>query len=236
MPHTIESVTNQTLTDWEWVICDDGSTDNSREILSHINDERVKVIFLKENKGAGHARNEALAQATGAYITFIDADDYWYPTFLEEMTQFMRQNEAELAYCSYARCDENLTPILSDFRADTVVTFSNLLKTCRLSLLSSMYNCERVGKIYFPVGTKREDHVMWLELLKRIPAGQPYPKTLAKYRMHSSSTSRRKTSVIKDQYLVYKNHMNFNVLKSFYYTVLWAMNGFMKYAKFLNKK
>jgi hypothetical protein len=88
--------------------------------------------------------------------------------FLEEMIRFMKSERIELAYSTYSRCDENLNATkIGDFEADTIVTFSNLLKTCRLSLLSSMYDSERVGKFYFPEGTKREDHVMWLELLKK---------------------------------------------------------------------
>lgn len=235
LPETITSVTNQTFADWEWIICDDGSTDASREILAKIQDPRVKVLYSKKNLGAGNARNEALKEATGDFITFIDADDYWHPTFLEEMTNFMTENHAELAYCNYSRCDENMNPTIGDFKADKVVTFNNLLKTCRLSLLSSMYSCKRIGKIYFPTGTKREDHVMWLEVLKKIPQGLPYPKTLAKYRMHSNSISRKKQSIVKDQYLVYKKHMKFSTLKSLYYTCLWAINGFIKYSKIFNR-
>lgn len=234
LPETIASVTQQSFRDWEWIICDDNSKDHSKEILNSIEDPRVKVLFSKNNQGAGNARNKALKVATGNYITFIDADDYWYPTFLEEMVSFMKENKAELAYCGYSRCDDQMNPILADFKADKTVNFNNLLKTCRLSLLSSMYCTQRIGKTYFPTGTKREDHVMWLELLKKIPKGLPYPKTLAKYRMHSNSTSRHKHSIIKDQYLVYRKHMGFSTIKSLYYTLLWATNGFIKYSKWFN--
>jgi len=146
----------------------------------------------------------------------------------------MKKEKAEIAYSNYARCNEDLTPQIEDFKADKVVTFNNLLKTCRLSLLSSMYDSARVGKEYFPEGSKREDHVMWLNLLKKIPEGKPLPKTMAKYRMHQSSVSRNKKNIIKDQYLVYKDHMKYSTIKSLYYTANWALNGFMKYSKLFN--
>lgn len=146
----------------------------------------------------------------------------------------MKSENAELAYCTYARCDENLQPKIADFVADIPVTFDNLLKTCRLSLLASMYDSKRVGKFYFPEESKREDHVMWLNLLKEIPVGQPLPLCLAKYRMREGSISRRKTDIMKDQYLVYKDFMGFSTLKSWYYTAHWAFNGFKKYSKFFN--
>ncbi len=234
LEETYQSVINQTFTDWQWLITDDCSIDNSVEIIKKWNDPRIILIQAEKNGGAGHARNLSLEKAAGRFITFLDADDLWDPNFLEEMVGFMKRESAELAYSNYARCDENMVPQIEDFKADKVVTFDNLLKTCRLSLLSSMYDSHRVGKEFFPVGSKREDHVMWLNLLKKIPEGKPLPKTLAKYRMHASSVSRKKTNIMKDQYLVYRDFMNFSTLKSMYYTANWAINGFKKYSKFFN--
>ena len=234
LPDTINCVLNQSFNDWEWIITDDNSQDNSVEIISQICDSRIKIIASKSNLGAGHARNLSLENASGRYITFLDADDYWNPEFLSEMVNFLKTKNIELAYSSYARCNENLVPQIEDFKADIPVTYDNLLKTCRLSLLSSMYDSKRTGKEFFPEGSKREDHVMWLNLLKKIPAGYPLPKTMSKYRMHSSSISRQKRNIIKDQYLVYKNYMGFSTLKSMYYTANWALNGFLKYSKLFN--
>lgn len=234
LEETIQSVLNQTFKDWEWIITDDKSQDNSVEIINKHQDSRIILIEAKKNGGAGHARNLSLEKATGRYITFLDADDFWEPNFLKEMINFMKNENAELVYCTYARCDENLQPKIADFEADIHVNFENLLKTCRLSLLASMYDSARVGKEYFPEGSKREDHVMWLNLLKKIPEGKPLKKTLAKYRMREGSVSRKKTNIMKDQYLVYKDFMEFSTLKSLYYTANWAFNGFKKYSKIFN--
>ncbi len=234
LQQTVDSVLNQTFTDWEWLITDDKSTDHSVEIIRKVNDERIKLTVAEKNGGAGHARNLSLEKASGRFITFLDADDFWEPNFLEEMVSFMKKENAELAYSNYSRCDENLIPKIEDFKADKNVTFNNLLKTCRLSLLSSMYDSQRVGKEFFPERSKREDHVMWLNLLKKIPVGKPLPKTMAKYRMHASSISRKKTNIMLDQYLVYKDYMKFSTLKSMYYTANWAFNGFKKYSKLFN--
>lgn len=203
LEETIQSVLNQNFQDWEWCITDDCSTDNSVELIQKYNDPRIKLIVAEKNGGAGHARNLSLEKATGRFITFLDADDFWEPDFLKEMVSFMKSENAEMAYSNYARCDENLQPKIADFVADKEITFNNVLKTCRPSLLSSMYDSQRVGKEYFPEGSKREDHVMWLNLLKKIPVGKPLPKTMAKYRMRASSVSRNKNHIIKDQYLVY---------------------------------
>ena len=234
LPETISSVLNQTFSDWEWLITDDCSSDNSVEIIKKVDDPRIILTVSENNSGAGNARNLALAKASGRFITFLDADDFWEPNFLEEMVSFMKKENCEIAYSNYARCDESLNPKIADFKAEKIVTFGNLLKTCRLSLLSSMYDSKRVGKEYFPAESKREDHVMWLNLLIKIPVAKPLNKTMAKYRMHGSSVSRKKTNIMKDQYLVYKDHMKFSTLKSLYFTGNWALNGFLKYSKIFN--
>ncbi|MDN4012913.1 MULTISPECIES: glycosyltransferase family 2 protein [Chryseobacterium] len=232
---TIQSVLNQTYENWEWLISDDRSKDDTVDLIRKYNDPRIKLHVLEKNGGAGNARNKSLERAEGRYIAFLDSDDFWYPEYLEEMIGFMDKNNAELVYCNYSRCDEHtMEPILKDFEADKIVTFSNLLKTCRLAPVSTMYDTKRVGKFFFPVKSKREDHVMWLNLLKKIPKGYPLNKTLAKYRMRENSVSRKKKNIIRDQYLVYKDFMGFSVTKSLYYTANWAFNGFLKYSKIFN--
>lgn len=232
---TIQSVLNQTYENWEWLISDDRSKDDTVDLIRKYNDPRIKLHVLEKNGGAGNARNKSLERAEGRYIAFLDSDDFWYPEYLEEMIGFMDKNNAELVYCNYSRCNEHtMEPILKDFEADKIVTFSNLLKTCRLAPVSTMYDTKRVGKFFFPVKSKREDHVMWLNLLKKIPKGYPLNKTLAKYRMRENSVSRKKKNIIRDQYLVYKDFMGFSVTKSLYYTANWAFNGFLKYSKIFN--
>jgi len=232
---TIHSVFSQTYENWEWLITDDLSKDNTVEILQKYTEPRIKLQVLEQNGGAGNARNKSLERAKGRYIAFLDSDDLWHPEYLETMINYMTENNAELVYCNYSRCSEyTMEPILKDFEADTVVTFSNLLKTCRLAPVSTMYDTKRTGKFFFPVKSKREDHVMWLNLLKEIPKGYPLEQTLAKYRMRENSVSRKKKNIIKDQYLVYKDFMGFSTIKSLYYTANWAINGFLKYSKFFN--
>lgn len=232
---TIQCVLNQTYDNWEWLITDDLSRDNTVAIVQKYRDPRIKLQVLEQNGGAGNARNKSLERAQGRYIAFLDSDDLWQPEYLETMVSYMEEYNAELVYCNYSRCDEHtMQPVLKDFQADKIVTFSNLLKTCRLAPVSTMYDTKRTGKFFFPVKSKREDHVMWLNLLKEIPRGYPLQKTLAKYRMRQNSVSRKKKNIIRDQYLVYKDFMGFSTAKSLYYTANWALNGFLKYSKIFN--
>ncbi|WP_312322940.1 glycosyltransferase family 2 protein, partial [Soonwooa sp.] len=94
---TISSVLSQTLTDWEWIITDDKSSDKTTEIIEQHKDSRIILIKAEKNGGAGHARNLSLEKASGRFITFLDADDFWEPNFLEEMVNFMKKEKAEIA-------------------------------------------------------------------------------------------------------------------------------------------
>lgn len=82
---TVESVLRQTFDDYELVIIDNGSNDGSSEIVASFTDPRIRIVRLEENVGVSNARNKGVELSTAPYITFLDADDWWEPTFLEEM-------------------------------------------------------------------------------------------------------------------------------------------------------
>ncbi|SMC26341.1 Glycosyltransferase involved in cell wall bisynthesis [Desulfacinum hydrothermale DSM 13146] len=94
----LESVTGQTHGAVELIVVDDGSTDESRDILAQY--PRVKVL-RQDRQGPYPARNLGLKVATGEYVAFLDADDYWAPTFLEEMLAALQGTDAALAYCGW---------------------------------------------------------------------------------------------------------------------------------------
>ncbi|MCH7785011.1 MAG: glycosyltransferase family 2 protein, partial [Bacteroidetes bacterium] len=83
---TIQSVLNQTFTDFELLIVNDGSTDNSLKIAQSFNDKRLKLISI-ENSGVSLARNTGIKAAKHNWIALLDADDWWAPTFLEEFIE-----------------------------------------------------------------------------------------------------------------------------------------------------
>lgn len=98
LEETIQSVLNQSFTDWEWLITDDCSTDNSIEIIQKYPDKRIHLTIATSNGGAGKTRNTSLEKATGRFITFLDSDDFWEPDFLAKMIGFMKSENVELAY------------------------------------------------------------------------------------------------------------------------------------------
>lgn len=89
---TVESVLGQTFTDYELIIIDNGSTDDSSKIVAGFTDSRIRIVRLEENVGVSNARNKGVSLSTAPYITFLDADDWWEPTFLEEMARLIERH------------------------------------------------------------------------------------------------------------------------------------------------
>lgn len=135
---TIESVLAQTYPHWEMLIVDDGSKDDSPEIVGAYSarDPRIKLI-RQPNSGSAAARNNALRRARGRYICFLDADDLWDPEFLARQIAFIQEKAAGLVYASYRRINECGDEILRPFIVPERVDYKGLLKTCSISCLTA---------------------------------------------------------------------------------------------------
>lgn len=104
---TINSVIAQTYSNWELIIVDDCSTDNTDEIVKSINDNRIIYLKNETNSGAAISRNKALREAKGRWIAFLDSDDLWKNDKLEKQIKFMKENNCYFSYTNYIEIDEN---------------------------------------------------------------------------------------------------------------------------------
>ena len=188
---TIKSVQQQTFSDWEIIVIDDGSTDSTLEILKGIVDERLKV-FSYENGGVSVARNRGLAHSAGEFIAFLDADDLWTPDYLELHLAALKQHpEADVAYCWTARIDEK-----GDFLSTKPPVFfqgnvyPQLLVKSFLdcgSLLIRQQAIQSVGE-FDPCLKLGEDWDYWLRLARHSHFVL-IPKVQLLYRQWSDSTT-----------------------------------------------
>ena len=103
---TIESVLAQTYTNWELIIVDDCSTDNTDEVVAAFSDERIRYLKNEKNSGAAVSRNYALREARGRWIAFLDSDDLWHPEKLEKQIIFMESGDYSFSYTDYIQIDE----------------------------------------------------------------------------------------------------------------------------------
>ena len=226
---TIESVLNQTYKNWEMLIFNDKSKDNSLKIIKKYSekDERIKVVDSKENVGVVAARNKLIEIATGEFIAFLDADDYWKQNKLEKQIKFMRKNNASISCTEYTRVTEDEKEI-NDIIIKEIITYEDMLKNNYLGCLTVIYNANKLGKRYFKERKKNEDYVLWLEIVKETKIIFGLKENLAFYRVLNNSRSSNKIKVAKDRWEVYRKIERLSLLKSIYYFLQYVIRALKK--------
>ncbi len=227
---TIQSVLNQTYQNWEMIIVDDVSPDNSNKIIEQYvkKDSRIKLIKLEKNSGPAVARNKAIEEAKGRYIAFLDADDLWKSEKLEKQIKFMQENNLAFTYGSYDLMDENGKG-LGTFITKEKISYKEMLKTCSVGCLTALYDTQKLGKVYMPLILKRQDYGLWLRILKEIKTTQGILEPLATYRILKNSVSSNKFKAAQYQWKIYREVEKLNVFFSFYYFIHYVINGIIKY-------
>uniref|UniRef100_UPI0040471A0E glycosyltransferase family 2 protein n=1 Tax=Flavobacterium sp. TaxID=239 RepID=UPI0040471A0E len=228
---TIQSVQNQTYQNWEMIIIDDGSSDETESVVFAIiqNDNRIQFHKLTQNSGPAVARNTGIEKASGNYMTFIDADDIWFATFIENNIKTINETGIPFVFSSYRRANEQLEFVFSDFIVPQKVSYTDILKSNSISCLTAFLDIKKLGKKYMPLIRKRQDMGLWLNYLKLIPFAYGIQEAQAIYRIRENSLSRKKSDLIKYQWQFYRDIEKLTIFQSFYYMLHWMYRGFMKY-------
>lgn len=228
---TIASVQNQTYQNWEMIIVDDGSVDNTAAIVVEMAKEDPRIIFIRmsQNSGPAKARNAGIEKVSGKYMTFLDADDIWFPEFISSSIDTIFKNNVFFVFSSYRRSNEELEFVYSDFIVPQKVTYTDILKTNSISCLTAFIDIEKLGKKRMPDIFKRQDMGLWLQYLKEIPYAYGIQQPLAIYRIRENSLSRNKSKLLKYQWKFYREVEHLSILKSAYYMINWMYKGFFKY-------
>lgn len=232
---SINSVLNQTHQNFELIIVDDCSTDNTDEIIAGIKDERIKYIKNEKNSGAAVSRNRALREAKGKWIAFLDSDDVWLPEKLEKQIAFMKKNGYKFSYTEYEEIDEesNLTGV--QVTGPKKITKAGMYNYCWPGCLTVMYDADAVGLIQIANLKKNNDYAMWLKAIDKVDC-YLFPEKLAKYRIRRGSISRHsKLKLIKHHYLLYKVGEGRNCVSSSILTVRNLFFGVMKKIFYVKK-
>lgn len=166
---TIDSVQAQTYKNWEMIIVDDCSTDNTKEIVEQYqkHDSRIQYYRLTNNSGAAEARNEALRRANGRWIAFLDSDDLWTPEKLEHQIRFMNDNGYSFSYHEYEEIDEDSQKLGIYVSGKKHVGKFDMFACCWPGCLSVMYDSEKIGLIQIENIKKNNDTALWLKAIKK---------------------------------------------------------------------
>lgn len=226
---TITSVIEQRFMDWELIVIDDCSTDDSIRIIQEFvqKDSRVNLVKLSRNSGVSAARNSGINVARGRYIAFLDSDDIWHPCKLDRQLSFMKRGGHVFTFSAYEKVDEN-GKIFGHIGVPNRVSYRDLLKTNYIGCLTVMYDSRFFGKVIMPESTKREDLVTWLQLLKVAEFAYGMNEMLAQYRVHSSQSSSRKLSMARENWRVYREIEGLDLLNSIYCFINYSARGFLR--------
>lgn len=216
---TVESVQNQSYPNWEIILVDDASTDNTVTIINEFAqvDNRIKIIELEKNSGNGFARNVALDKANGRYIAFLDADDLWFPLKLEKQIKFLKDKNLPFTFSFYEWIGEEGNVLNKKIEAPLKLTYQELFFCNYIGNLTAIYDVDFFGKITIEATQKRQDWRLWLTILKQIKEAKPVPESLAYYRIRKDSISSSKFKLIKHNFGVYRRFHGFNFMVSCIY-------------------
>ena len=229
---TIESVIRQRHKDWEMLIVDDGSKDESEKIIRrYVNmDPRIRYIY-QENAGSAAARNHGIKEAKGRYIALLDADDLWDENFLSEQLKFMKKKKAICVCCSYRMIDEGSNILSKTTKSKAVITVDDMMVRNYIGCLTGLYDVQRYGKIYLREELKsiRDDYAYWLDIVKLEGKAYGNDKVLASYRVMSSTTTGNKYKLLGKQYAFYRNYLKLSRIRSIRNVLLWGWDGLCRF-------
>lgn len=232
LKETLDSIIAQTYKNWELIITDDGSTDNTLLILEEYSKKESRINFYKSasNLGSGLARNNSIKIAKGRYITFIDSDDIWLPNKLLNHIKFMQKNNLVFSHASYGYINENGDRIKNIFKVSgSKIGYKDLLKRTEISCLTAIYDQFEIGKFYMSSDRRRQDYFLWLSILKAGHYSLGYNKVESFYRLHDGQVKKINFKFLIDHFTFLRQRQKLSVLTSFYYLLIYIYSSIKRY-------
>lgn len=230
---TIESVLAQTYTDWEMIIVDDCSTDDSPRIIKSYmeKDDRIKYIRTSEATGSPSIpRNIGMDYAAGEYVAFLDADDIWLKDKLKSQLDYANRYNVNFLYSYYEKMTWDGKRNNRIVRTKKISSYQDLLKTCHIPLLTTILKRDIIGDIKFKQ-IPQEDYNFWLDILKQGHKAYNICEVTSIYRESGNSRSANKFHMFKGHWNVIRNHQKIHLPAAVYYMFTFSLYGFLKYIK-----
>lgn len=226
----LASVRAQTLTDWEAIIIDDASTDDSLTLLAPVlrADPRLHLLRQPKNSGAGPARNAGIAKARGRFVAFLDADDQWHPEKLARQTGWMQTGGLTLTATAYRRLDSRTGREVL-FGLPALIDYHRMLKTNLMGFSTVVYDRTRLGPRTIPDLPRRQDFAFLLGLLQELPHAHGLNEVLTTYSHGHASLSSHKGRAARDTWAVYRQHLQLGLLPSLWYFTHYAGRALLRH-------
>jgi len=230
---TIESAQAQTVGDWELLIADDCSTDQTTSVVDRYaaRDPRVKLIRQPRNGGPALARQAAIDRAQGRFLAFLDSDDLWLPAKLERQIAFAQKNRAALSYTAFRRIDEAGSTIGRLIRVPDSLTYEQLLKNTSIATLTALVDRDIAGSVAIE-NEPYDDFCLWLSILKRGHVAHGLNEDLARYRVRDVSVSSRRLRSAAWVWHIYRDVERLPLMKSAWCFAYWSTRAWLKRRQF----
>ena len=223
---TIQSVLDQTYTDFELILVNDCSKDGSVEAIKSFDDSRVILVEQEHNAGAYAARNRGLKEAKGRYIAFLDSDDCWEPQKLERELAFMERENAGFVFTGYEFADENCVGTGKVVRVPHTITFKQALSDTTIFTSTVLIDREKIpDELIEMPNIASEDTATWWRILKAGNIGYGLDENLVRYRRSSNSLSANKLVALKRIWGLYRQIAGLSVIGSAWHFVGWAVRA-----------
>lgn len=226
---TINSIKQQTYENWELLLVNDCSTDNSEKIINEQKnkDSRIKLINLEKNSGAAISRNTGIKEAKGKYIAFIDSDDLWKKDKLEKQIKFMEENDYEFTFTSYEFADENGKGNGKIVNVPEKINYKQALKNTTIWTSTVIFNVDKLGKdlISMPNVRRGQDTATWWKVLKTGVYAYGLVENLSLYRRSNATLSSNKITALKRTWNLYRNVEKLPLFPSLYNFCWYCFNA-----------
>lgn len=229
LEETINSIQEQTYSNWEAIFIDDCSSDNSYNLIKkhQKEDKRIKLIKNKTNSGAAVSRNNGIDHAEGDYLCFLDADDKWHPEKLEKQINFMQELNCEFSFTGYQFANEKCNPNGKIVSVPDKINYKQALKNTTIWTSTVMFDMNKLSKedIRMPNIKRGQDTATWWKVLKKIKYAYGLNEVLSYYRRTNNSLSANKLTALKRTWNLYRNVEHLNILSSFYNFCWYCFNA-----------
>ncbi len=228
----INSVLAQTYSNWELLVLDDGSKDETLKIIKEFSqkDSRIKSLPNSKNLGVSATRNRGIELASGEWIAFLDSDDIWASEKLEKQINFVIEEDAEFTFTGASYIDEQSNPYSGTFEVPLRVSYRKLLMQNVITCSSVLVKKKYFKNIKMEKDEMHEDYAVWLRILRLGVIAYGLNEPLLIYRISRKSKSGNKIKTIKMTYKVFR-FLGIDSIKSAYYTVNHITRSLIKYKK-----
>jgi glycosyltransferase involved in cell wall biosynthesis len=232
---SIQSVLAQTYKNWELIIVDDCSTDDTDAVLKQFCDPRIRYFKNETNSGAAVSRNRALREAKGRWIAFLDSDDLWHPEKLQKQIGFMEEKGYAFSYTNYSEIGEDSVPLGVLVTGPKRITKADMYAYCWPGCLTVMYDADLVGLVQIADIKKNNDYAMWLQICHKADC-YLLDEELGAYRKRSGSISRHGyMTLIQWHYKLFREALAKGPVRSLLYTALNLAGGLWKKLRYVKK-